>query len=153
MRIIAEGPGARFCQDSSNGPWRVGTPRKIILAHFDALCNSGVAKTFEYETESRQIGITELRSSQRFGVLRQRGLNPGVQSGPVTACGDRSSLGEATSCLGAVNSQSCLHAAKRNDGDEHTLTALAKTGDPAFASLTRVLSIGVKNKNFKYLRK
>lgn len=86
---------------------RVASPRKIILAFLDALCNTAGAKSFENETESRIIDIAF--PSLRLGALLQS-VKLRVQPGPATACGGRNSSGEATSA-GAVNSQRTLHAA------------------------------------------
>lgn len=53
-------------QDSRTDPSGVSCPRKDILAHSDAICNSGVAKVFENDSLSRQIDI--VRPPQRLAA-------------------------------------------------------------------------------------
>jgi hypothetical protein len=93
-------------------PTRAGSPPQNHLDIFGWLClDSELPGALRIGSILEQFDC--VAPSQSLGVLRQSASRLRVQPGPVTACGGRNSSGEATSHLGAVNSQSCLHDAKR----------------------------------------
>ncbi len=65
---------SRICQEPKTGTVRGVSPRKFILAHFDDLCNSCVAKNSEAGSFSRSID--SLEPNPDIGHALSRGCDP-----------------------------------------------------------------------------